>query len=119
MDGGGGNMYHGTSSNYWSPGNDGVRVTVVDATTGAAVSSPMDFSNTVQSGRVLYFGRVNKLQYLSGAQLSLQSGASYHCLKPGNPMPTIISTTGRNNIKAIKPYFCSEYACQMVAVPLA
>ena len=115
MDGGGGNMNNGTSSNYWSPGNDGVRITVVDATTGAAVSSPMDFSNTVQSGRVLHFGRVNKLQYLSGAQLSLQSGASYHCLKPGNPMPTIISTTGRNNIEAIKRYFCSEYACQMVA----
>ena len=30
-------------------------------------------------------------------------------------MPTIVSSSGQNNIDAIKRYFCSEYACMMVA----
>ena len=30
-------------------------------------------------------------------------------------MPTIVSSKGQSNIEAIKRYFCSEYACQMVA----
>ena len=45
IDGGGGSMGHGTSSNFWNSGNDGVRITVVDASSGTAVSSPLDFSN--------------------------------------------------------------------------
>ena len=99
IDGGGGSMGHGTSSNFWTPGNDGVRITVVDASSGTAVSSPLDFS----------------LQYLSGTGLSLQSGAAYSCIKPAQSMPTIVSSKGQSNIEAIKRYFCSEYACMMVA----
>ena len=45
MDGGGSGMGQGTSTNYWTPGYDGVRITVVDASSGSAVSSPVDFSN--------------------------------------------------------------------------
>ena len=37
IDGGGGSMGHGTSSNFWNSGNDGVRITVVDASSGTAV----------------------------------------------------------------------------------
>lgn len=48
IDGGGGSMGQGTSSNFWNPGNDGVRITVVDADSGTAISSPVDFSNRVQ-----------------------------------------------------------------------
>lgn len=40
---GGGNMGQGTSSNYWSPGNDGVRVTVVDSESGNPVGTIVDF----------------------------------------------------------------------------
>ncbi|WP_281879141.1 hypothetical protein [Hungatella hathewayi] len=115
MDSGGGEMGHGTSSNKWIPGEDGVRVTVVDADSGAAVSSPLDFSNKSHSSSVLHFGKVNKLQYKGGSGLSLQSGVAYSCIKPATAMPTIVSSTGRSNIAAIKRYFCSEYACKMVA----
>ena len=73
IDGGGGGMGQGTSSNFWTPGNDGVRITVVDASSGTAVSSPLDFSNRTQKTSLLHFGKVNKLQYLSGTGLSLQS----------------------------------------------
>ena len=115
IDGGGGGMGQGTSSNFWNPGNDGVRITVVDAESGAAVSSPLDFSNRTQKSSILHFGKVNKLQYLSGTGLSLQSGVAYSCIKPAQSMPTIVSSKGQSNIDAIKRYFCSEYACMMVA----
>lgn len=108
-------MGQGTSSDFWTPGNDGVRITVVDASSGTAVSSPLDFSNRTQKTSLLHFGKVNKLQYLSGTGLSLQSGAAYSCIKPAQSMPTIVSSKGQSNIEAIKRYFCSEYACMMVA----
>lgn len=115
VDGGGGGMGQGTSTNFWNPGNDGVRITVVDAESGSAVSDSVDFSNKAQSGSTIHFGSTNKLQYLGGSELSPQSGVAYSCFKPANAMPTIISSGGRNNITAIKRYFCSEYACMMVA----
>ena len=115
IDGGGGSMGHGTSSNFWTPGNDGVRITVVDASSGTAVSSPLDFSNRTQKTSLLHFGKVNKLQYLGGTGLSLQSGVAYSCIRPTQSMPTIVSSKGQSNIEAIKRYFCSEYACMMVA----
>lgn len=114
MDGGGGGMGQGTSSNRWSPGNDGVRITVVNAQNGAAVSSPVDFTNRSQSN-VLHFGKVSKLQYLAGTGLSLQSGSAYSYITPSISLPTIVSSSGSSNITAIRRYFCSEYACQMVA----
>lgn len=115
IDGGGGSMGHGTSSNFWNSGNDGVRITVVDASSGTAVSSPLDFSNRTQKTSLLHFGKVNKLQYLGGAGLSLQSSVAYSCIRPAQSMPTIVSSKGQSNIEAIKRYFCSEYACMMVA----
>lgn len=69
MDAGGGGMGQGTSQNKWTPGNDGVRITVIDTESGAAVSTPVDFSNRAQSGNVLHFGSVSKLEYLNGASL--------------------------------------------------
>lgn len=82
MDGGGGGMGQGTSTNYWSTGNDGVRVTVVNAESGAAVGAVVDFANRSQPSSVLHFGKVNKIQYRNGASLSLQSGAGYSCIQP-------------------------------------
>lgn len=72
IDGGGGSMGQGTSSNFWNPGNDGVRITVVDADSGNAISSPIDFTNRSQNN-VVHFGKVNKLQYLAGTALTPQS----------------------------------------------
>lgn len=115
IDGGGGSMGQGTSTNFWNPGNDGVRITVVNSESGSAAAGPVDFSNRTQSGTIAHFGKVSKLSYRGGASLSLQSGVAYTCLKPKTAMPTIVSSGGRNNIDAIKRYFCSEYACMMVA----
>lgn len=115
LDGGGGGMGQGTSSNSWNPGNDGVRITVVDAESGAAASSPLDLSNRAQPGSLLHFGKVSKLEYRSGKVLA-PGGGTYTSIKPGNAMPTIIrSSGGANNIAAVKKYFCSEYAVRLVS----
>ena len=115
MNGGGGGMGQGTSSNSWNPGNDGVRITVVDAESGAAASAPVDFSNRTQPSTLIYFGHVSKAEYRSGRALA-PSGSAYTSVKPGNAMPTIIrSSGGSNNIAAVKKYFCSEYAVRLVS----
>ena len=61
-----------------------------------------------------HFGKVSKIQYNNGTGLSpVQGGYSYK--NPVQPMPRIISTNGRNNIEAIKKYFCSEYVVKFIA----
>ena len=95
MDGGGGGMGQGTSTNFWSTGNDGVRVTVVQAESGAAVGSIVDFANRAQPATVLHFGKVNKIQYRNGASLALQSGAAYSCIQPAYSMPPIMTSRSR------------------------
>ena len=102
IDGGGGSMGHGTSSNFWNSGNDGVRITVVDASSGTAVSSPLDFSNRTQKTSLLHFGKVNKLQYLGGTGLSLQSGVAYSCIRPTQSMPTRSSSIRHRAVHMLK-----------------
>lgn len=116
MDGGGSGMGQGTSSNYWTPGYDGVRITVVDASTGSAVSSPVDFSNKTSFQKtIIHFTKKSKLQYLSGASLEPGSG-TYTYQIPATTMPYIMTSNSKPaNMAATKRYFCSEYAAQMVA----
>ena len=46
----------------------------------------------------------------------MQSGVPYNCLQPAYSMPAIMTSNSRPaTIEAIKRYFCSEYACMMVA----
>ena len=115
IDGGGGGMGEGTLTDSWSGGNDGVRITIVDAETGAAMSMSVDYANRDQPESLLYFGFYNKIHYRTGTALELQTENKYRSKKPDNAMPIVVSSGGRSNIEAIKRYFCSEYACKMVA----
>lgn len=116
LDGGGGGMGQGTSTNFWSTGNDGVRATVVDTETGAPVSASVDFANRTQPATVLHFGKINKIQYRNGTGLALHPEIPYICQQPADSMPPIINSKSRPaDIAVIKRYFCSEYACKMVA----
>ncbi len=113
IDGGGGGMGSGTATDVWHS-QDGIRITVVTADGGIAAAS-FDLSNFNISGNILHFGKVSKLQYNSGASLSLDAG-SYDCSKPGIALPRIISgSSSRASIEAIRRYFCSEYAAQLVS----
>ncbi len=112
LDGGGGGMGSGTATDVWH-NQDGVRVTVVTEDGGIA-STPFDLSNANVANNVLNFGKVCKLQYSSGSSLSPNGSYSYS--KPGTALPRIISGGhSRASIEAIRRYFCSEYAAQLVA----
>ncbi len=88
IDGGGGSMGHGTSSNFWNSGNDGVRITVVDAISGTAVSSPLDFSNGHRRPIFSILGKSTNCNTWAAPVLSLQSGVAYSCIRPTQSMPT-------------------------------
>jgi hypothetical protein len=112
IDGGGGGMGSGTATDVWH-GQDGVRITVVTSG-GSAVSTPFDLSNSNIANNVINFGKVSKLSYTSGTSLS--PNGYYSCSKPGVALPRIISgTSSRASIEAIRRYFCSEYAAQLVS----
>jgi len=114
IDSGGGNMGSGTSQNKWSPGNDGVRITVVRASDHSIVAIPIDFTNKSPTNVRLHFGKVSKISYNGGRALA-PSTSSYSFINPGQEMPRIVSTNGSNNIEAIKKYFCSEYTIKRIA----
>ena len=114
VDGGGGSMGQGTSQNSWNPGMDGVRITVVDAESGQPVSTPFDLTNKNPTIKI-HFGKVSKIQYSRGAGISPTTG-NYDYYTPAQAMPRIISTgSTKASIEAIKKYFCSEYAVELVA----
>lgn len=114
VDGGGGGMGDGTSTNSWNPGNDGVRVTVVRASDHATVTTPIDLTNKTPSTGIYHFGKVSKLQYSGGRGLSPVQGG-YTFKNPEQSMPRIVSTSGSNNIAAIKSYFTDEQVIRSIA----
>lgn len=114
VDSGGGGMGQGTKQNYWSSGNEGVRITVIRTSDHAVVTSPVDLSNKAIDGKIYHFGKVCKLQYTNGAKLSPIKGG-YVCVKPSQSLPKIIYSNGRNNIASIKGYFTDEQVIRSIA----
>lgn len=115
MDGGGSGMGQGTAQNFWSPGNDGVRITVVHAETGEAAAPPEDFSNKTFSKPIIHFEKRSKLDYRAGATLTPTTGNyPYHI--PAAIIPYIMTSNSHPaNIQAIRQYFCSEFAARLVS----
>ncbi len=115
IDGGGGGMGDGNSTNFWNPGDEGVRVTVVRASDHAVVTTPIDLTNKNKDNIQVHFGKISKVSYLSGSSL-MPSSNTYLYKNPDIAIPKIISSaSGNASIDAIKRYFCSEYAVMMVA----
>lgn len=114
LDGGGGGMNGGTTNNTWTPGNDGVRVTVIRASDHAVVTTPINFTNKSPNNIQIHFGKVSKMQYGNRTNL-MPITSKFEYVNPPQAMPRIVSTNGSNNIEAIKKYFCSEYTVQMIA----
>jgi len=114
IDSGGGGMENGTSDNKWSPGYDGVRVTVVRVSDHSLVTTPIDLINKLPTNVRLHFGKVSKMGYNDGRNLS-PSGQSYSFINPAQTMPGIVSIDGSNNITAIKSYFTDEQVIRSIA----
>ena len=114
LDGGGGGMGQGTSQNKWTPGRDGVRITVIRDSDNVPVSTPIDFSNGTNGDIAVHFGKVSKLSYRNGSSLTPNT-SKYDCYKPSNAIPRIVSSNGGNNIAAIRSYFCREGTIRDIA----
>lgn len=115
MDGGGGGMGSGDGNNVWSPGNEGVRVSVVRDSDKSVVGNTVDFTNKKPNNIQMSFGKTSKLGYSSGKSLS-PTTTKYVYKNPAQSLPRIINTgVSGNNIEAVKSYFCSEYAAKMIA----
>lgn len=114
IDNGGGGIKDGSSENFWNPGNDGVRVTIVDAETGAVKSASIDYTNTNASDIALHFGKVSKAEYVGGTALSATT-SSYTFINPTEPLPTIISDGSGASIEEIRSYFTDEQVVKRIA----
>lgn len=115
IDNGGGGMGSGTSQNKWTPGYDGVRISVIRTDDEKSVSIPVDYTNKKPPSGLIHFGKTNKIQYRKGSNLNVQVGG-YTYQTPATPMPQIISSGDSiTNIEVIKRYFCSEGAIKMIA----
>ena len=112
VDTGGGDMGDGTSSSYWNPGMEGVRVTIVDEKKKQPVTTPIDLTNKNPSV-TLHFGKSSKLYYYN-YPLCVTS-RDYLFYRPCVSMPRIISTNGNSNIDTIKSYFCDERVVKYIA----
>lgn len=113
IDGGGGNMGQGTSQNFWSGGDEGVRVTVIRASDHSVVTRPIDLTNKKPS--IAYsFGKVSKMSYTNGFSLTPNT-AAYEYVNPAQSLPKIISSNGSSNIAAIKSYFTDEQVIRSIA----
>ena len=116
IDGGGGGMGQGTSQNKWSPGMEGVRVTVVKAEDGTPVTTPIDLTNKKPTNVQAHFGKVSKVSYNRGSSLS-PSGSTYEFINPAQALPKIISSgsLGASCIEEIKSYFTDEQVLRSIA----
>lgn len=115
FDGGGGGMGSGTSTNYWNPGMDGVRISVVNVDSHAVVGNTVDWSNQNPSTNMIHFGKVSKLSYNSGRALSPVVGG-YTCVRPAQSLPRIISSGDYPaSIAAIRSYFTDEQVIRAIA----
>lgn len=114
IDNGGGGLKDGSSENFWTPGNDGVRVTVVDSENGTPKSASYDYTNINASDIGLHFGKVSKAEYVGGTGLSATTSA-YTFINPTEPLPTIISDGSGASIEAIRSYFTDEQVVRRIA----
>lgn len=114
IDGGGGGMGQGTSGNSWSPGRDGVRVTIIRDSDNVPVSTPIDFSNGGNGDIKIHFQYKSKLSYRGGTAIIPKQGG-YSSVKPRTAMPRIVSSNGTSNIPAIRSYFTDKGTIQFIA----
>lgn len=115
IDNGGSGIGGGSDTNYWTPGDEGVRVTVVRANDKLPVTSPIDFTNKHPNTIQIHFGKNIKLDYTNGRTF-VPNTNSYSYVNPSKAMPQIISTSGSPaSIDQIKSYFTDQLVIQYIA----
>lgn len=112
---GGGTLGGGTGTDFWNPGMDGVRVTIVSANDHSVAAVPVDLTNQTPPASLIHFGKVCKVSYNSGTTLTPYVG-SYSYKNPAQALPRIIysKTYGKASIAEIKSYFTDEQVIRSV-----
>lgn len=98
---------------FWYSGEDGVRVTVVDAVTGEIKSISVDYTN-IEPNVQVHFGKVCKTRYAKQGQgLSKVPNAAspYTYLSPKISLPRIIE----GDIDQVRDYFTRTDVVKMIA----
>ncbi len=101
VDGGGGDSGSGSGSAAWNPGDDGVRVTILQGTTPISI---LDYSNVQRSRTQQSFKTQCKLFYKNGGQL-VPRFDQYTNIVPAVSLPRIVSSNGTSTIEALRNYF--------------
>ncbi len=115
IDHGGGGLNDGTDKNFWDPGDEGVRVTVIKASDNTPVTVPIDFTNKKPTSTIRHFGKISKISYRNGYELTPNT-TTYLYKNPDIIIPKIItSASGSSSIEEIKSFFCSEYMIMTIS----
>ena len=115
FDGGGGGMGNGSKTNYWNPGMDGVRVSVIHVDSKTVAGAVFDLTNKVPATGLAHFGKVSKPSYNAGNTLAPKAG-NYTYINPSQSLPKIISTgSSKASIAAIRSYFTDEQVIRSIA----
>lgn len=119
IDNGGGGMGDGEAGkNFWNPGQDGVRITVIKASSNKPVTTPVDWTNVDLSKKnkiFCHFNKKSKLHYKQGATLVPNIKNAYTYKHPTEKLPVIIKDNGVANIDEIREYFTSEGTAWQIA----
>jgi hypothetical protein len=133
MDGGGsgGGTQNGTDDNFYSSGDDGVRITVINTETNRKTEGTLtiDYYKKNKDGKTInHFGKSNKLEYMGAAGYSdpksLSLFTDYYLINgQGNrvgyhitDLPIIVSSSqGNSNIEELKSYFNDSARLQLIA----
>lgn len=132
MDGGGsgGGTQSGTSQNFYSSGDDGVRITIIDVKTNCRTTGTrtIDYYRIDKSRKEInHFGKVCKMEYagLGGYTSSRSLALSKERYDKVNnvqvayqfsDLPTIVSSSsGNSNIEEIKSFFNNERVLRTLA----
>jgi hypothetical protein len=117
IDNGGGGLGDGSKKNFWNPHSEGVRVTVIDAKSGAEITKSVDYSNKSSMASTTYFGKTSKVAYRNGASLTPKTD-TYTWRVPEQKLPDIISDGDDifPNIDTIRSYFTDEGVVKRIAV---
>lgn len=111
-DTGGGNISDAVEQgSYWRHGDDGVRITVIDAKTGERKSNSVDWSNhswlNSNVNKIFHFGKKSKMDYKQLSSISLQNKVYESALAPKG-LPEMIGENSPPSREAIVSYFTDE-----------
>ena len=114
IDGGGGDVGGGgvVGDSAWNPGDDGVRISIMN---GMTAIFTFDLSNIQRTRTQTSFRVKDKIYYKNGGQIALATSYTNWTPPAEIPMPAIIPSGGGSSIAAVRNYFTDRRVVEFVA----